>query len=287
MRSIRARPGIDRSPVHGVLPWGHAAFHSTCTRNLTISIGRLPRACYRVSSVQLSSLTGRTLSLVASGRCSRQHCRSKVAPSPCTSACFKRYNSPGAHKRHHYRFHLYLVRACKPRIGRPPRRGPIRVNDTLYRRLHRAPCRWLLVYLATQNRGNRAEFVMAQIWQRRPICGSAGDVRSRGWGQDLDERFSARCDCACHSGTSTPILDRFLRISVAGDEAKRIARKSGAAAGRRRSPIVKSRKPERLTSTSDDPCSGVFPWGAVDAAHSRKRCQVCNRRHCQRSQAVT
>ena len=45
-------------------------------------------------------------------------------------------------KRHHYRFHLYLVRAYKPRIGGPPLRGPIRVNDTLYRRLHRAP--WLL-----------------------------------------------------------------------------------------------------------------------------------------------
>jgi hypothetical protein len=45
-------------------------------------------------------------------------------------------------RRHQYRFRLYLVRAHKPRIGRPPRRGPTRSGETMYRRLHRAP--WLL-----------------------------------------------------------------------------------------------------------------------------------------------
>ena len=55
-------------------------------------------------------------------------------------------------KRHHYRFHLYLVRAYKPRVGRPPHRGPIRVNDTLYRRLHRAP--WLLATSLPHQRGS-------------------------------------------------------------------------------------------------------------------------------------
>src|SRR5882672_2723955 len=45
-------------------------------------------------------------------------------------------------RRHRYLFRLYLVRAYRARVGRPPRRGPKKPNTTMYRRLHKAP--WLL-----------------------------------------------------------------------------------------------------------------------------------------------
>ncbi len=53
-------------------------------------------------------------------------------------------------KRLKYKFRLYLVRADKPRVGRPPRRGPKGQATTMYRRLHRAP--WLLATSLPRNR---------------------------------------------------------------------------------------------------------------------------------------
>jgi Transposase DDE domain len=82
-------------------------------------------------------------------------------------------------KRHHYRFHLYLVRAFKPRIGRPPRRGPIRVNDTLYRRLHRAP--WLLATSLPHERGSERR--IKQIYTlRMQIEELFRDLKCHRWG---------------------------------------------------------------------------------------------------------
>ena len=82
-------------------------------------------------------------------------------------------------KRHHYRFHLYLVRAYKTRIGRPPRRGPIRVNDTLYRRLHRAP--WLLATSLPHGRGSERR--IKQIYTlRMQIEETFRDLKCHRWG---------------------------------------------------------------------------------------------------------
>jgi hypothetical protein len=48
-------------------------------------------------------------------------------------------------RRHGYRFRLYLMRAYKPRVGRPSRRRPKHHLTTMYRQRHRAP--WLLATL--------------------------------------------------------------------------------------------------------------------------------------------
>jgi Transposase DDE domain len=82
-------------------------------------------------------------------------------------------------KRHHYRFHLYLVRAYKPRTGRPPKRGPIHVNDTLYRRLHRAP--WLLATSLPHVRGSERR--IKQIYAlRMQIEETFRDLKCHRWG---------------------------------------------------------------------------------------------------------
>ena len=92
-------------------------------------------------------------------------------------------------KRHHYRFHLYLVRAYKTRVGRPPKRGPIRVNDTLYRRLHRAP--WLLATSLPHIRGSERR--IKQIYTlRMQIEETFRDLKCHRWGFALRYARSAQ-----------------------------------------------------------------------------------------------
>lgn len=91
-------------------------------------------------------------------------------------------------RRRRYRCRLYLVRAYKPRIGRPPRRGPKRPNTTLYRRLHRAP--WLLATSLPHRKhgGRRIKNLYAQ---RMQIEATFRDMKSHRWGFGL--RY-ARCN---------------------------------------------------------------------------------------------
>jgi len=93
-------------------------------------------------------------------------------------------------RRHHYRFRLYLVRAHKPRIGRPPRRGPTRSNTTMYRRLHRAP--WLLATSLPHDLGS-AQRVTELYAQRMQIEETFRDLKCHRWGFGL--RY-ARCNSA-------------------------------------------------------------------------------------------
>jgi len=90
-------------------------------------------------------------------------------------------------KRHHYRFQLYLVRAYRPRVGRPPRRGPKKPNTTLYRRLHKAP--WLLATSLPHQRGSERR--IKQLYsQRMQIEETFRDLKCHRWGFGL--RY-ARC----------------------------------------------------------------------------------------------
>lgn len=93
-------------------------------------------------------------------------------------------------RRHRYRFRMYLVRAYRPRQGRPPRRGPKQPNTTLYRRLHRAP--WLLATSLPHDRlsGRRIKQLYAQ---RMQIEETFRDVKNHRWGFGL--RY-ARCNTA-------------------------------------------------------------------------------------------
>jgi hypothetical protein len=82
-----------------------------------------------------------------------------------------------------YRFRLYLVRAHKLRVGRPRqgRRG-IQPNETMYRRLHRAP--WLLATSLPHDdtAGARIKRVYAS---RMQIEETFRDMKSHRWGLGL------------------------------------------------------------------------------------------------------
>ena len=91
-------------------------------------------------------------------------------------------------RRHGYRFQLYLVRAYKPRVGRPPRRGPIGTNTTMYRRLHRAP--WLLATSLPHECGSERR--IKQLYSMRmQIEETFRDLKCHRWGFGL--RY-ARCN---------------------------------------------------------------------------------------------
>jgi hypothetical protein len=82
-------------------------------------------------------------------------------------------------RRHGYRFRLYLVRAYKPRVGRPPHRGPKKPNTTLYRRLHRAP--WLLATSLPHEQGSSRR--IKQIYTlRMQIEETFRDLKCHRWG---------------------------------------------------------------------------------------------------------
>ena len=93
-------------------------------------------------------------------------------------------------RRHKYRFRLYLVRAHKPRIGRPPRRGPTRSGETMYRRLHRAP--WLLATSLPHALGSERRITQLYT-QRMQIEETFRDLKCHRWGFGL--RY-ARCNSA-------------------------------------------------------------------------------------------
>ena len=94
-------------------------------------------------------------------------------------------------RRRGYICRLYLVRAHQLRVGRPrkPRRG-IRPNDTMYRRLHRAP--WLLATSLPHAKG--AERRIKRLYeQRMQIEEMLRDTKSHRIGQGL--RY-CRCNAA-------------------------------------------------------------------------------------------
>lgn len=85
-------------------------------------------------------------------------------------------------RRHHYRFHLYLVRAYRPRAGRPPRRGPRGPNAAMYRRLHRAP--WLLATSLPHTQGSERR--IKQLYTlRMQIEETFRDLKCHRWGFGL------------------------------------------------------------------------------------------------------
>jgi hypothetical protein len=91
-------------------------------------------------------------------------------------------------RRHGYRFQLYLVRAYKPRVGRPPRSGPKGTNTTMYRRLHRAP--WLLATSLPHDHGSERR--IKQLYGlRMQIEETFRDLKCHRWGFGL--RY-ARCN---------------------------------------------------------------------------------------------
>jgi len=94
-------------------------------------------------------------------------------------------------RRRSYLCRLYLVRAHQLRVGRPrkPRRG-IKPNDTMYRKLHRAP--WLLATSLPHHRG--AERRIKRLYeQRMQIEETLRDAKSHRIGQGL--RY-CRCNAA-------------------------------------------------------------------------------------------
>lgn len=99
-------------------------------------------------------------------------------------------------RRHGYRFRLYLVRAYKPRVGRPRkgRRG-IQKNETLYRRLHRAP--WLLATSLPHNDASRR--IKKLYASRMQIEQTFRDAKSHRWGLGL--RY-----CRCRSAARLQVL---------------------------------------------------------------------------------
>jgi hypothetical protein len=80
---------------------------------------------------------------------------------------------------------MYLVRAYKPRVGRPPRRK--KYFRTLYRRLHRAP--WLLATSLPHEKGSgRRIKQLYALWMQ--IEETFRDMKCHRWGFGL--RY-ARC----------------------------------------------------------------------------------------------
>ena len=85
-------------------------------------------------------------------------------------------------RRYRYTIRMYLVRAYKPRIGRPPRRGGKTPTTTMYRRLHRAP--WLLATSLPHERGSEQR-IKTLYAQRMQIEESFRDMKSHRWGFGL------------------------------------------------------------------------------------------------------
>lgn len=90
-------------------------------------------------------------------------------------------------RRLHYRFRLYLMRAYKPRIGRPSRRRPKHHLTTLYRRQHRLP--WLLATSMPHRQGSERR--IRQLYaQRMQIEETFRDLKCHRWGFGLRYAFS-------------------------------------------------------------------------------------------------
>jgi hypothetical protein len=100
-------------------------------------------------------------------------------------------------RRRHYRVRLYLVRAYKPRVGRPRkgRRG-IQPNETMYRRLHRAP--WLLA-TSLPHDDTACERISKLYASRMQIEETFRDMKSHRWGLGL--RY-----CRCRSAERLQVL---------------------------------------------------------------------------------
>jgi hypothetical protein len=81
--------------------------------------------------------------------------------------------------RHGYRFRMYLVRAYKPRVGRPPLTRPQGGRVRQYRRLHRAP--WLLATSLSHSRGSSRR-IRELYAQRMQIEETFRDTKSHRWG---------------------------------------------------------------------------------------------------------
>jgi hypothetical protein len=93
-----------------------------------------------------------------------------------------------ASPRHGYRFRLYLVRAYKTRVGRPPLTRPREGRARQYRRLHRAP--WLLATSLPHGRGSSRR--IQQLYaQRMQIEETFRDTKSHRWGFGFNY---ARCN---------------------------------------------------------------------------------------------
>jgi hypothetical protein len=93
-----------------------------------------------------------------------------------------------ASPRHGYRLRLYLVRAYKTRVGRPPLTRPQGGRARQYRRLHRAP--WLLATSLPHHRGS-SERIQRIYAQRMQIEETFRDTKSHRWGFGLNY---ARCN---------------------------------------------------------------------------------------------
>lgn len=86
-----------------------------------------------------------------------------------------------------YHFRMYLVRAYKVRLGRPPGERRRKTNRSMYRRLHRAP--WLLATSLPHERGSGRR-IKRLYSQRMQVEETFRDLKSHRWGLGL--RYS-RC----------------------------------------------------------------------------------------------
>lgn len=85
-------------------------------------------------------------------------------------------------RRHRYWCRLYLVRAYRRGPGRPRKRRSYGTNDTLYRKLHRAP--WLLATSLPHRRGTGS--LVKRVYTRRmQIEETFRDLKSHRWGFGL------------------------------------------------------------------------------------------------------
>jgi hypothetical protein len=92
-------------------------------------------------------------------------------------------------RRLHYRFRLYIMRAYKPRKGRPSSSRPKHHHTTMYRERHRAP--WLLATSLPHQRGSERR--IKQLYaQRMQIEETFRDLKSHRWGFGLRYALSAR-----------------------------------------------------------------------------------------------
>jgi hypothetical protein len=98
--------------------------------------------------------------------------------------------------RHGYRFRMYLVRAYKPRIGRPPRTRPQGGGARQYRRLHKAP--WLLATSLPHDK-NSCRRIKPFYAQRMRIEETFRDTKSPRWG------FGFHYAC-CNDGRRLEVL---------------------------------------------------------------------------------
>jgi len=85
-------------------------------------------------------------------------------------------------RRHGYCFRMYLVRAYRPRVGRPPNREHKTSNTASYRKLHRAP--WLLA-TSLPHEKNSARKIKRLYALRMQIEETFRDVKCHRWGFGL------------------------------------------------------------------------------------------------------